>query len=128
MSVELKINQGGRNLSKKVQVLDVVEIDGKMYTVDKNDKKSMKSVYATLVGSLALTPTTVFAAGDDTFHRIWETIMNGLDWMAAFVIVFSGVAWMLGHRTKAIELIIGVCLGFVLARHALDIVDLLKTI
>lgn len=113
----------------KIQVLDVVEINGVMYTVDEKDKKNMRNLYSTMIGSLALTvPGVAFAAGDDTFLRIWTSILNGLDWLAAFVIVFSGVSWMLGHRTKAIELIIGVCCGYVLARHALDIVEFLKTI
>lgn len=113
----------------KIEVLDVIEIDGKMYTIEKPKGKSFKHFYPILAGTVAATfPTMVLAADDDTFHRIWGTLMSGLDWAAALVIFFSGISWMLGHRTKAIELLIGVCCGFILARHAIDIRDMLKTI
>lgn len=113
----------------KLKVLDVIEIDGVMYTVDPSDKKSLKNVYSAMVGALTVSlPGAVFAADPDSFNRIWDSLMIGLDWGAALVIVFAGVAWMLGHRTKAIELLIGVSIGFVVARHAIDIRDFLKTI
>lgn len=113
----------------KIKAMDVIEIDGVMYSVEKPDSKRFKNFYPAMIGSLAVTfPSVALAADEDTFHRIWDTLMTGLDWAAALVIVFSGVSWMLGHRTKAIELLIGVCCGFILARHAIDIRDMLKTI
>lgn len=113
----------------KIIAMDVIEIDGVTYSVEKPNSKRFKSLYPTMAGSLAVTfPSVAFASDQDTFHRIWNTLMTGLDWAAALVIVFSGVSWMLGHRTKAIELLIGVCCGFILARHAIDIRDMLKTI
>jgi len=115
----------------KIEVLDVIEIDGKMYTVDKPDSKRFKKLYPAMVGTFAATFPTIAFANDgaaDTFNRIWQSLMTGLDYAAACIIVFTGVAWMLGHRTKAIELLISVACGFVLARHALDIRDFLKTI
>lgn len=113
----------------KLKVLDVVEIDGVMYSIDPSDKKSLKNVYSAMVGALTVSlPSAVFAAEPEAFHRIWSSLMIGLDWAAALIIVFAGVAWMLGHRPKSIELLIGVACGFVLARHAIDIRDFLKTI
>jgi hypothetical protein len=44
------------------------------------------------------------------------------------VIIFAGAAWSLGHRSKAIEILIGVCCGLILAQHAVDIRNFLKTI
>lgn len=52
--------------------------------------------------------------------------MNGFDAGVVLVIIFSGAAWALGHRTKAIEILIGACCGYILARHAVDIRDFLK--
>lgn len=114
----------------KIEVLDVIEIDGVMYTVDKPTSKRIKNLYPAMVGTVAATFPTIALANDgaDTFNRIWTSLMTGLDYAAACIIVFTGVAWMLGHRTKAIELLISVACGFVLARHALDIRDFLKTI
>lgn len=114
----------------KIEVLDVVEIDGVMYTVEKPTSKRYKNVYPAMVGTFTATlPGIALAAdGGDTFNRIWSSMMTGLDYAAACIIVFTGVSWMLGHRTKAIELLISVACGFILARHALDIRDFLKTI
>jgi hypothetical protein len=52
--------------------------------------------------------------------------MNIVDWIVVGVFVFGGVAWMFGHRPKALELIIGGSAGYILARHAIDIRDFLK--
>lgn len=116
----------------KIEVLDVIEIEGKMYTVPKRKESPsnrVRKIYASALGVFTLTvPTLAFASNDDTFQRIWKSLMTGLDYAATLIIVFVGVSWMLGHRGKAIELLIAVCCGFVLARHAVDIRDFLKTI
>lgn len=114
----------------KIEVLDVLEVDGIYYTIEKPKGKRFKSIYPTLTGSLAVSlPTYVYAAdGEDTFHRIWDAVMTGLDFGVVLVIVFAGVSWMLGHRSKSIEILIGCCCGYILARHAVDIRDMLKTI
>jgi hypothetical protein len=74
-------------------------------------------------------PRTVLAAGANaTFNHLWPTVLNIVDWICVGVFVFAGVSWMFGHRTKALELIIGGAAGYILARHAIDIKDWLKTI
>lgn len=42
------------------------------------------------------------------------------------VIMFAGTAWMFGHRTKAIELVIGAAAGFLLILNAWDVVQFLE--
>lgn len=76
-----------------------------------------------------MVPRTAFAAGANaTFGRLWPAVMNIVDWVIVGVFVFAGVSWMFGHRTKALELIIGGAAGYILARHAIDIRDFLKTL
>ncbi|CAM4187341.1 hypothetical protein L1N85_11495 [Paenibacillus alkaliterrae] len=76
-----------------------------------------------------LLPKMVFAAGiDGTFGNVHSAIMNAFDAGIVLVIIFAGASWALGHRTKAIEILIGVCCGYILARHAIDIRDFLKGI
>ena len=79
---------------------------------------------------LMLMPKSAFAAGkataDQTFGNLWSAVMNIVDWIVVGVFVFGGVAWMFGHRPKALELIIGGSAGYILARHAIDIRDFLK--
>lgn len=82
-----------------------------------------------LGGSMAavMIPRTVLAASANaTFNNIWPTVLNIVDWICVGVFVFAGVSWMFGHRTKALELIIGGAAGYILARHAIDIKDWLK--
>lgn len=77
--------------------------------------------------ALVLTvPNIAFAA--NSFDNIYPTLMRMFDSAVVLVIVFAGAAWALGHRPKAIELLIGVCCGYLLARNAVNIRDFLKTI
>lgn len=78
-----------------------------------------------LTTPFALTPSIVSA---DTFGDIHQTVMTIFDGGVVLVIIFAGASWALGHRSKAIELLIGVCCGYLLARHAIDIRDYLKSI
>jgi hypothetical protein len=79
--------------------------------------------------SIVMIPRTVFAAASDaTFQNVWGAVMNIVDWLAVGVFIFAGVSWMFGHRGKALEFMIGGSAGYILARHAIDIRDFLKTI
>lgn len=95
-----------------------------------SDKKLTKVVSIGGGMALLLIPKSAFAASkataDQTFGNMWEAVMNIVDWIVVGVLIFAGVAWMFGHRTKALELIIGGSAGYILARHAIDIRDFLK--
>ena len=80
---------------------------------------------AALTFPLTATPMVAYA---DTFGDIHKTVMTLFDGGVVLIIIFAGAAWSLGHRSKAIELLIGVCCGYLLARHAVDIRDYLKGI
>jgi hypothetical protein len=94
------------------------------------DKKLMKLVSIGGGLTLVLVPKSAWAAtkasADQTFGNLWQAVMNIVDWIVVGVFVFGGVAWMFGHRPKALELIIGGSAGYILARHAIDIRDFLK--
>lgn len=96
------------------------------------DKKLTKMVSVGGGMMLLLIPKSVFAAttatADVTFTNLWKAVMNIVDWIVVGVFVFGGIAWMFGHRPKALELIIGGSAGYILARHAVDIRDFLKTL
>lgn len=88
-----------------------------------------KVLTATSAGMVLLVPDMAFANElDDTFGRIHEKILLGLDMGVVLVIIFAGAAWGLGHKQKGIEILIGVSCGYILARHAVDIRDFLKSI
>jgi hypothetical protein len=78
---------------------------------------------------LVMIPKTALAATTDaTFGNVYGAIMNLFDWGVVVVICFAGASWAFGHRTKALEILIGACAGYILARHAVDIRDFLKSI
>jgi len=93
--------------------------------VTKMKYSSMVAKTTALVVPFTLTPILVSA---DTFGDIHNTVMTIFDGGVVLVIIFAGASWALGHRSKAIELLIGVCCGYLLARHAIDIRDYLKSI
>lgn len=88
-------------------------------------KPSLSFKTAAIAAPLLLTPTLALA---DTFGDIHNTVMTIFDGGVVLIIIFAGASWALGHRSKAIELLIGVCCGYLLARHAIDIRDYLKSI
>lgn len=96
----------------------------------KKDLESVGKVITLSGGALALIlPKSVAAAAiDGTFGNVHGAIMNAFDAGVVLVIIFAGASWALGHRTKAIEILIGVCCGYILARHAVDIRDFLRGI
>ena len=99
--------------------------DTSITTTKKETKSSLPLKTTALLTPLLVTPTLVSA---NTFNDIHNTVMNIFDAGVVLVIIFAGASWGLGHRSKAIELLIGACCGYLLARHAIDIRDYLKSI
>ena len=96
-------------------------------------KEAVKDVFAIVSTSglayRALSVDVVLAASADaTFGNVHKALMAAFDAGVVLIIIFAGASWSLGHRTKAIEILIGVCCGYVLARHAIDIRDFLSGI
>jgi hypothetical protein len=94
--------------------------------------KQVGQVVAMSGGTLALIlPQVVNAAPgefDDTFGNVHGAIMKAFDAGVVLVIIFAGASWGLGHRSRAIELLISVCCGYLVARHAIDIRNFLQGI
>ncbi len=80
-----------------------------------------------IVASMVM-PQTVSAEDGGAFDNLHDTIMSGFDKGVVLVIIFAGASWGLGHRSKAIEILLGICCGYILARKAVDIRDMLKAI
>lgn len=92
-------------------------------------KPPFKFLTLTTTFLLIIQPTIVLASETTkTFENVYHAVMNIFDAGVVVIIIFSGAAWALGHRTKALELLIGVCCGYLLARHAIDIRDFLRAI
>lgn len=115
---------------KAINFNDFMSGDYKKSKKVKSDIEVIGKVVMASGGALIMIlPKSVAAAAiDSTFGNMHGAIMRGFDAGVVLVIIFAGAAWGLGHRTKAIEILIGVCCGYILARHAIDIRDFLKGI
>lgn len=55
----------------------------------------------------------------------WEMLISKIlvitDYLMDGVIIFAGISWMFGNRTKAIELLFGAGVGYLIIRHHEDI-------
>lgn len=78
-----------------------------------------------ILAPMLIIPTIASA---DLFTDVHSKAMTLFDGAVVLLIIFVGASWALGHRSKAIEMLIGVCCGYLVARNAIDIRDYLKTI
>lgn len=58
--------------------------------------------------------------------RILDAYVGIASGLCIACVMFGGTAWMLGHRTKAIETLIGASAGLLIIMHAKDYVAWLK--
>lgn len=79
---------------------------------------------------LVISPQALTAAGSaaNTWVEIFDTILMVADYLCIGVFVFAGVTWMFANRTKAIELLLGGSIGYLIIRHAEDIMHWLKNL
>lgn len=109
--------------SNEVEVIDVKKINP-------SNLKYMRlaSALSLPISYNLLTTAVASASGMGGFEKMHSAVMLVFDAGVVMVIMFAGAAWGLGHRSKAIEILIGSCLGYVLARHAVGIRDFLQTV
>jgi type IV secretory pathway VirB2 component (pilin) len=101
------------------------------YIGKKNKEVYKKITKATTMYVIVGTPKLVFAStavGNGAFDELYKVFMNIFDGGVVLALVICGGTWAFGWRTQAIERIIYIAAGYVLARHATDIRDFLKTI
>lgn len=116
-------------LSLKDEYSPVVVRKTKMQEVktDAHKSKHLFNLKIPAITAALLTPTTVFAAETgDTFIKIYDAVMKIVDHGVVLIIIFAGASWMLGHRSKGIELLISAAMGYIIVMHAVEIRDFLK--
>lgn len=114
-------------MKKKVEVVQW----GEFFRGQVIPKREVNHTAVIVSGAFYLTtiPTHMaFAAQDDTWRSIWETVLHISDWLCVGVISFAGAVWMFGNRSKALELLIGASSGYLVIRHAMDIKNWLASL
>jgi hypothetical protein len=121
-------NMRGEIKMAKQQAINFKDFMGGNHKTD--EKKVIVKILATSGTIAVMTLPRIAAAAtvNSTFGNVHKAIMNAFDAGVVLIIIFAGAAWGFNHRTKAIEILIGVCCGYILARHAVDIRDFLKGI
>lgn len=87
--------------------------------------------YAVAIRSAAgsfvmMAPKIAYAAGGDSWVKIFATVLEIADWACLGVIIFAGATWMFQGRTKAMEMLISGGCGYLIIRHAMDIRNWLR--
>lgn len=90
-------------------------------------QKVMKVCGSGYVMYLVLIPTKVLAS-QNSWMKVLTTVWEICDYLCVGVIIFAGLTWMFGNRSKGIETLISGALGYLVIRHANDIKDWLKSI
>jgi len=105
----------------------------------KHKGKKNKMLYLTIVNATgayilvglpkgALAATEVATTGNMDFDQLYKSLMSLFDGAVVIFIMFCGCLWAFGHRSQAIERLIGVGAGYLLAKHAVDIKNWLSGI
>lgn len=100
----------------------ITETDKVKYT------RALKRVLALGVAVVVVStfdlPTLAHAAAEklkDDPDAGWKSLIDKILWITDYlmdgIIIFSGISWMFGHRTKAIELLFGAGVGYIIVRH-----------
>lgn len=123
------------------KISEVMGMDWKSPSTTKSLSRIAEYFGKTFVGTAAFIPLQALAAsskavnscvkdgaGGGTFLNLHGSIMNMFSAGVVLVIIFAGAAWAMGHRGKALEILMGVCCGYILAIHSVDIRDFLSCI
>jgi type IV secretory pathway VirB2 component (pilin) len=114
----------------KTQTIDFKSFVKNEWTKERFENMGIKLIpYG--AGSLLFVPKSAFAqmqsaSAENTFIELLKTAFEILDWGMVVVVIVSGLMWMFGHRTKGIELLLGGSIGYVIARHAVPIMEFLR--
>jgi len=68
----------------------------------------------------------LFSSGAASMMSLIREYVSFSEYLAIGVLMFAGTMWMFGHRTKAIEMLIGVVIGYEVILHAEDFIEWLK--
>ncbi|UGB31725.1 glycosyltransferase [Metabacillus sp. B2-18] len=118
---------------RKVQTINFKEFVNGQYKQKQNRNKALYMTIITATGAyltIGLPKGALAAteASSGAFDRLYEAAMRLFDGAVVVMIVICGAMWGFGHRSQAIERLIGVGAGYILARHAHDIKDFFKSI
>jgi hypothetical protein len=116
--------------------IDFKEFTSGRYKEKRNkNKKVYMAVMAATGGYLLIGlpkgawAATQLANGGDPFENLYNAAMRLFDGAVVVMVVICSAMWGLsGNRSAAIEKLIGIGAAYILARHAKDIRDFLKTI
>lgn len=117
-----------------MKTIDFKEFVSGEYSKNRNkDKVVYASILSATTGYLIIgLPKGALAATEaaetGAFDRLYEAAMSLFDGAVVVMIMICGAMWGFGHRSQAIERLIGAGAGYIVARHARDIKNFFQSI
>src|SRR5690606_20383516 len=100
-------NERGSDLFKKTRIEVAEFIDGEyVFASDKKAKDRIKAVGATALVSTVVPVRIVFAENFDVFRAVFDLALTIVDFVVVLVIIFASSLWILGNRSRAMEILI----------------------
>ena len=131
------IKMNGTSLPNKNEVIETIQEKKPARLSDESRTLLMGSMFTMAVPNAQPLAVPAFSFADHAvgaavntsgFFKLLDAIIAIMDPVATCVVVFAGLAWMFGHRTKSIDLLIGVAAGTLIITHAHDLVHWLRTV
>lgn len=114
---------------KRTETIDFREFLSGEY---KNKKKKVPVKLVALGGSLygVAIPKTALAAGETgkIFGDLFPVVMEIVDWIVVGVFIICGLKFMQGDRSRALEMLLGGSIGYLICRKSILIREFLKGI
>lgn len=101
------------------------------YIFESLRKSRLRKKVVASTAAIASLPITALAETKDvadTFANVHQAVLNAVDSGVVLVIIFAGASWMMGHRSRSIEILIGVACGYLIISHSINLRDFLKSI
>ena len=112
---------------KKTRIEVAEFIEGEyVFASDKKAKDRIKAAGATALVSTVVPVRVVFAENFDVFRAVFDLALTIVDFVVVLVIIFASSLWILGNRSRAMEILIGAGGGYILARNAVHIRNFMR--
>lgn len=110
------VTQAVEPVNQVQQVQNIPQVVEVTKVIQQTSDVALNTATSTQVANAVTTVTP-----DTGWDRLIGKVLFITDYLMRGVIIFSGVSWMFGNRTKAIELMFGAGVGYTIIRHHEDI-------
>lgn len=108
--------------------IEVAQCINGEYVFESDKQATQKAVGVSTMVTAATYPTMALASTQNTFSKIYDAAVSAVDAGVVFVFMFGAVAWILGNRGKAMEILLCASSGYIIYLNAANIRDFLRSL